>query len=160
MPPKNNKKKKGAKKSSGGGGGGSGSNGGVSTQFPTGDFGAQPAPPTSSSAMERWRDDIETKISTAGKTTEELIAMTKPPERLGETKDPEAAAYLEAYGLFSQGLRCGRHGDLEGAKSLIASAFLLDDRCMQVRLPVLLINPYQCCPLSRRPTSYARKTPS
>ena len=136
MPPKNNKKKKG-------GGGKSRPSGSSSSQqaFPTGDFEAQPDPRgTQRDGDDRgggtgtWRQHTATKETTDDKTPEELIAMCAPPPRLRETDDPEAVAHLEAHALFAAGVRCGRHGDLDGAKAQIAPAYLLDDRCMHVRV--------------------------
>lgn len=131
MLPNNNKEKKG------GGGKNKSSRSSSSAQaFPTGDFGAHPDLETPDgvdrSATGQWQTATSTRVRTDDKTPEELIAMCAPHEKLRETSDPEAVAHLEADALFSAGIRCGRHGDLAGAKAQIASAFLLDDRCLHV----------------------------
>ena len=128
----NNKKKKG----------GNGSRPGSSRQapqnvFPSGDFDAQPggpAPAPARGAPAIWHDDTATGSEITGKSPDEIIALSSPCPRLRETADPDAAAHLEAHELFCTGIRCGRHGDLDGAKTQIASAFLLDDRSLQVWL--------------------------
>ena len=97
-----------------------------------GRLGVQGNQPSLPPLEEYARNTIKVGPEISEMTTADIIEWASPPRNLRETQDPGAQEYLEAHQLFMQGIRCAQSGDLDQGESLIATAFLLDDRVWKV----------------------------